>query len=117
MPLSNIVFLYIKFAITLLVFLSAKIKVMSMRGGFYGRYPQHFPGPRPFRGPSPAFMPPAAPMVTRPPPFDQYLCEEHFVRVPEGDDTTISQVQLINFAQITFLVDYFSSCRTDSKCW
>lgn len=80
---------------------------MSMRGGFYGRYPQNFPGPRPFRGPAPAFMPPAAPMITRPPPFDQYLCEEHFVRLPEGDDTTISQVQLFDFCTNYFFSRLF----------
>uniref|UniRef100_A0A914D2P7 DZF domain-containing protein n=1 Tax=Acrobeloides nanus TaxID=290746 RepID=A0A914D2P7_9BILA len=74
---------------------------MSMRGGFYGRYPQNFPGPRPFRGPAPAFMPPATPMITRPPPFDQYLCEEHFVRLPEGDDTTISQSIISRHAELT----------------
>jgi hypothetical protein len=141
---------------------------MNMRGGFYGRFQQRFPGPRPFHAPTPAYMPPSAPIVIRPPPFDPYLCEEHFPRLPEGDDTTISQVQFSGiprkkfrmgpnlekffclmfffenfgqklkwgplgknfqisvgaecaigqvFAQTTFLVDYCSSCRTDSKCW
>lgn len=81
-----------------------------MRGGFYGRFPARGSyGPRPLfapRGPSPGYAPP--PMMCRPPPFDQYLCEEYFPRHPEGDDTAISQVSSYQKRQTTSVREFGS---------